>query len=555
MPPQDKSAMRRLLCISALLLLTTVAILCGVGWWQDVPRSDPDQPPVARNSDRRLDQVALSAAPKAAPAMPLQIQKFCGTCHVLPMPDCEIKANWPLCIKQMYETVQRDLPWPESQLPPIEHITEFYVTHAPPHFLLDPSATGSPPSPLSFIEHPLKPQEFTGPPAVSSVRFVRLSDAGPLQLLVCDMRHGAVVLWSPSEPDSPARVLASIPHPAHTTIVDLDQDGILDILVANLGVFWDDDTQAGSVVWLQGKGGDRFEPVELFTGLGRVSDVQAADFDSDGDLDLMVAVFGHYHTGCILYLENYTTDYAEPDFATFVVESHSGAIVVPIVDLNADGSPDFVTLIAQEREQVVAFLNTGRGRFVKQVIHTAPHPKWGSIGIELTDMDQDGDLDVLWSHGDAVELPLIPRPYHGISWLENKGVFPFEYHRLAYLPGAHTAHRADLDGDGDLDIVSTTFLPTIGWDVSLAKTLESIIWFEKTDADAYRRYALELSRACHPTMDVGDYDGDGDVDIAVGNFFMKSTGSEVPNSRGHVGDAWVSLWENPTADGRTRTEK
>src|SRR5579859_2502139 len=107
-------------------------------------------------------------------------------------------------------------------------------------------------------------------------------------------------------------------------------------------------------------------------------------------------------------------------FVATVFDPRHGAIHVPIADLNHDGRPDFVALISQEFETVVAFLNTGPGKFEPHVTHAAPHPAFGSSGIQLVDLDQDGDLDVLYSNGDVLDSNLL-RPYHGIQWLENRG--------------------------------------------------------------------------------------------------------------------------------------
>ena len=63
---------------------------------------------------------------------------------------------------------------------------------------------------------------------------------------------------------------------------------------------------------------------------------------------------------------------------------------MPVGDLNKDGRPDFVALISQEHETVVAFLNEGNGRFRKETIYTAPHPAFGSSGIQLIDLDGQG---------------------------------------------------------------------------------------------------------------------------------------------------------------------
>ena len=111
---------------------------------------------------------------------------------------------------------------------------------------------------------------------------------------------------------------------------------------------------------------------------------------------------------------------------------------------------------------MVAFLRTGRSlEFTARTLYAAPHPNWGASGIDLVDLDRDGDTDVLMTHGDSFDDNLL-KPYHGIQWLENTGGLRFREHRLATLPGAHRAQAADLDGDGDLDIVGVALVANEG---------------------------------------------------------------------------------------------
>jgi hypothetical protein len=197
------------------------------------------------------------------------------------------------------------------------------------------------------------------------------------------------------------------------------------------------------------------------------------------------------------------------------------------VDLNGDGLMDFVAVIAQQHERVVAFLNVGGLAFRQEEIFDAPHPNWGSSGIELADLDADGDVDVVFAHGDTMDDSLL-KPYHGVEWLENRGSFPFTAHPLARMPGVHRARPVDLDGDGDLDVVASAFVPDGGGEHG--SRLASIAWLEQVRRGVFERRTIELGTLRHATLAVGDLDADGKADIVVGN--MAAAGPV---------DAWVEV--------------
>src|SRR5207244_1120209 len=150
-----------------------------------------------------------------------------------------------------------------------------------------------------------------------------------------------------------------------------------------------------------------FTPITLLDRVGRVADVQAADFRGVGKRDLVVGVFGWQTTGEVLYLENQTTDWKTPKFVPRVIDRRHGAAHVRVVDLNGDGRPDFVALISQEHETIVAYINQGGGKFEAQTLYTAPHPGYGSSGIQIVDLDGDGKIDILYTNGDSLDKPYL----------------------------------------------------------------------------------------------------------------------------------------------------
>jgi hypothetical protein len=468
------------------------------------------------------------------------VKRACSGCHSVPSPDVLARDSWKTVLYEMAGMIMGNVGAPRGAAPAfldfdVERLVRFYEARAP-RALPEPEPWPAPgPGPLRFARHAMLPRPEAvsrgAEPVVANVRLIDLDGSGRLQVVAADMANGLVLAGDPRRPAAGLRPLAKVSNPCHVEVVDIDRDGYRDLLVANLGDVPPEDHEKGSVVWLRRRADGGYEATALAEGLPRVADAQPADVDSDGDLDLIVAAFGWRTVGGVFLLENQTRAWSAPTFARREIDGRAGAIHVPVTDLDGDGQQDFVALLAQHYESVEAFLNDGKGGFRSRPLYRGPHPAWGSSGLALVDFDRDGDLDVLVTNGDMLDDFLL-KPYHGIRWLENKGGMGFEEHFLANLPGVHRALAADLDGDGDLDVVAGAYVQfKVGEGPPRSLPGQaSLVWVEREGPGRWRRHTLEQG-AHHVSLDLADYDGDGDTDIVVGHF--RSAGAP-----------FVELWEN-----------
>jgi hypothetical protein len=349
-------------------------------------------------------------------------------------------------------------------------------------------------------------------PQIAHVAVVDLDRDGINDVLVCDSSRN-VLTWIRQSPRATFEetTLAGVAAPAHVEAVDMDGDADLDLLVAALGFLFPNNNRVGSVIVLENDGQQKFAPHYVADRVARVADARAADFDGDGDLDISVAGFG-YDDGETTWLENKGGWMFEPH----VLQRLSGAINAIPFDANGDKAQDIVALISQEWEEIWAFVNDGKGRFAARLIWGSTNADFGSSWLTVVDMDRDGDGDLLYANGDAFEYaPPNSRPWQGVQWLENRGDVRFEVRRLTDLQGATSPEALDLDGDGDLDVLLVT--ANNDWDNPQAP---SLLWLENDGQMKFTMHGIAGSPTHLLTLAVGDLDGDGRHDAVTGGMHI-----------------------------------
>ena len=361
---------------------------------------------------------------------------------------------------------------------------------------------------IDFLEHIPIGLVFTEPPMISHIQSVDLDVDGLLDVVVCDVR-GNFVSWIRQSPKGnfTENILAEkIIAPSHCQVIDFDNDGDLDIMVGVLGMLFPNNDKIGSVLILENDGKYNFAKHVVVEKIARVSDVRAGDLNNDGLMDLVAAQFG-YDDGETRWIENL----GNWKFKSHMLQFLSGPINAELVDIDADGDLDIISLVSQEWEEIFCFINDGKGNFQPQLIWGSGNEDYGSSGIALCDLDKDGDKDILYTNGDAFDyIPPQGRPWHGVQWLENTGGIKFEYHRLCTFNGATNVRAADFDNDGDLDLVAVSAFNN--WDVSEST---SIILLQNDGKMNFNMVEIARKPTHLLCCDPGDFNNDGLMDVVT----------------------------------------
>ena len=118
----------------------------------------------------------------------------------------------------------------------------------------------------------------------------------------------------------------------------------------------------------------------------------------------------------------------------------------------------------------------------------------GAISIFASDLDQDGDVDVIGCSFEGSNL----------VWYENNGSQSFTKYTIdGSLTGAREAIAKDLDRDGDMDIIA------------IAYSGGKLAWYDNNGYQSFTKTTIDGSIDGPIGIDAVDLDGDNDVDIIL----------------------------------------
>jgi len=364
-------------------------------------------------------------------------------------------------------------------------------------------------------------------PDVLGLRSVVSGDVdgdGDLDVVVATSGAGRLVWYENSAGDgtawTPRAIRAAIPGLAVIALADLDRDGDPDLVVGAEG-----DVR---LAWLENRRVHRSSgfgaprPVEGTS--DSIRDLRSFDVDGDGDLDLVTA---SYNDDRIAWYENAAGD-ASLWREHLVSGEANGAEGVVAADLDRDGDLDLISA-AELGNEIAWYENRGGDRawIARAVTTSVP----GARAIVAADVDGDGDLDAISAAPSAGRIAWYENaPGDGSDWTE---------HEIATgVRGASAVWAGDVDGDGDLDVAS-------------AASLEDRILLHRNADGRGRRWETEVlttQASGASSVSAGDLDGDGDVDVlSASDFDAKIAWYENPGA----GGSWRERVISTSANGAT----
>ncbi len=182
----------------------------------------------------------------------------------------------------------------------------------------------------------------------------------------------------------------------------------------------------------------------------------------------------------------------------------SGAAALAAGDVDGDGHLDLVSASVNDGKLAWYKNVDGDGTFGDQIVVQAglknSHSSW-SFDVALGDLDNDGDLDIaLASYGDKKIMTF--------ENTDGKGAFVQNYSTYAGQPSS--IRLGDVDGDGTLDMV--------GGMRAWSSMYHVDVYFNRRGS--FEAHAIRASSLPISSMALGDVDGSGTLDIAVGDSFV-----------------------------------
>ena len=220
-------------------------------------------------------------------------------------------------------------------------------------------------------------------------------------------------------------------------VADIDNDGDMDIVSANYG--------NDKVVWYENNNGDgsSWSAANIDTGVNNPQGVFVADIDNDGDMDVVSASAGD---DMIAWYENDNGDGSSWTGAQ-IDDDALAARSVFAADMDNDGDMDIVS--ASQNDNTIAWYENNNGDGSSWSAENIATNANGAKNVFVADMDNDGDLDIVSaSSGDNT-----------IAWYENDGAPDPSWSAVDIAisaDGAYSVFVADMDNDGDMDIVSAS---------------------------------------------------------------------------------------------------